>query len=86
MGSCLSSNTYYYDNSEYNTRINRDYNTYLNSSYHAHFYGNGNNQQFPTDYEGLRKRAEMYAVKIESQRIRNDADELRHSSKYPKPI
>ena len=82
MGSCLSSNTYYYDNSDYNTRINREYNTYLNSSYHAYFYGNGNNQQFPTDDEVLRKRAEMYASKIERERIRNAANELRHSSKY----
>ena len=61
MGSCLSTKTYYYDNRHYNN----DYNSYHTSRIQNRI------QQFPTDDEVLRQRAERYASKIENQRSRN---------------
>ena len=59
MGSCLSSSessyNYYYDNRQY-------------ESYHASRIEN-RIQQWPSTYEELRKRAEIYASKIENNRI-----------------
>ena len=58
MGSCVSSSK-----SSYNYYDNRHYESYRASRIENRI------EQWPSTYEGLRKRAEIYASKIENERI-----------------